>query len=85
MINEMLIGIVMLGIFATLYLIGTFLNGARAKRWDLRMRSTGNIHCGACKCIGTLSVRTALSGNASSSNMVLACSSCGSSDWKVLQ
>ncbi|HLY08891.1 MAG TPA: hypothetical protein VKW04_06215 [Planctomycetota bacterium] len=84
MSNEALIGIVMLGIMGGLYLIGYLLNAPRAQRWQERMRQTGVVHCGACHQVGTLSVRTTSSGYASSSNMLLACSACGSSEWKVL-
>jgi hypothetical protein len=84
MSNEALIGIVMLGIFGGLFLTGYLLNAGRAKRWEHRMRSAGEIHCGGCHRAGTLSIRTTSSGYASSSNMILACSSCGSSDWRLL-
>ena len=85
MSNELLIGIVMVGIFGVLYVAGYFLNAPRAKRWNERIRVAGEVHCGACKSVGTLAARTTSSGYASSSNMVLACSFCGSHDWKILQ
>jgi hypothetical protein len=85
MSNEVLIGMVMLGIFGALYLAGYFMNAPRAKRWEERLRAAGAVHCGTCNSVGTLTVRTTSSGDASSSNMVLACSSCGSSRWKILQ
>ena len=83
MSNEVLIGLVMLGIFGGLYLVGYFMNAPRAKRWEERMRGAGVVHCASCNSVGTLTVRTTSSGYASSSNMVLACSSCGSSHWQI--
>ena len=85
MSNELLVGLVMVGIFGLLYIAGYFLNAPRAKRWAERVRVAGSIHCGTCNKEGTLSARTTSSGYASSSNLVLACSSCGSHDWKILQ
>lgn len=85
MSNELLIGIVMVGIFGALYVAGTFMNAPRAKRWAERIRNAGTVHCGACKSVGTLTARTTSSGYASSSNMVLACSSCGSHDWRIVE
>jgi hypothetical protein len=85
MSNELLIGVIMGSIFGVLFLAGYFLNGPRAKRWEGRIQAAGAVQCGKCKRVGTLSARTTSSGYASSSNMVLACSSCGSHDWRVVQ
>lgn len=82
--NELLIGLIMGGVFGTLFVAGYFMNGARAKRWSDRVQSAGMIHCGVCQKVGTLAARTTSTGYASSSNLVLACSSCGSHDWKVV-
>ncbi len=84
MSNELLIGIVMVAIFGILYGIGLFMNAPRAKRWNERLQSTGVVHCGTCKRVGPLAIRSRSSGMASSSNMVLACATCGSSDWKII-
>jgi hypothetical protein len=84
MSNELLIGIVMSGIFGVLFLAGYLLNGPRAKRWENRIRAAGMVECGSCHEVGTLEATTTSSGYASSSNMVLACSSCGSHNWQVV-
>ncbi|HZE98838.1 MAG TPA: hypothetical protein VE981_17650 [Planctomycetota bacterium] len=78
-----MIGTVMGGIFGILLLVGYLLNSPRARRWDRRAEEAGSIHCGSCGGVGTLVARTTSSGYASSSNMVLACSKCGSHDWRV--
>lgn len=83
MSNELIIGLVMGGIFAALMTAGYFLNAPRAKRWQGRVQAAGMIVCGRCKQTCTLAARTTSSGYASSSNMVLACAACGSHDWKV--
>ncbi len=85
MSNELLIGFVMVGIFGALYVAGYFMNAPRANRWEERIRVAGTVQCGACRSVGTLTARTTSSGFASSSNMVLACSSCGSHDWEILR
>jgi hypothetical protein len=85
MSNELLIGIVMLCICGVLFLAGYFANAPRAKRWKGRIQAAGTIQCGKCHQAGTLCARTTSSGYASSSNMVLACSACGSHDWQVVQ
>jgi hypothetical protein len=85
MSNELLIGVVMLGIFGGLFVAGVVRNAARAKRGDERRRSAGALPCGRCQSVGTLSVRTTWSGDASSSNRVRASASCGNSDWKILE
>jgi len=85
MSNELLIGFVMAGIFGALYVAGYFMNAPRAKRWEERIRVAGTVHCATCRSVGTLTARTTSSGNASSSNLVLACSSCGSHDWTILE
>lgn len=85
MSNELLILIVMAGIVAVLFTSGFILNRPLAKRWKSRIQAAGAIECGSCKQVGTLVARTTSSQYASSSNLVLACSSCGSHDWQVVQ
>jgi len=85
MSNEVLILVVMAGIMGVLFTAGYILNRPLANRWKNRIQAAGAIECGSCKRVGTLAARTTSSGYASSSNLVLACSSCGSHDWQVVQ
>ena len=84
MSNEVLMGLVMAGVFGGLTLAGLLLNGPRASRWERRQKAAAGVACGSCHRSGTIAVRTTSPGYASSSNMILACSACGSSDWKVV-
>ena len=82
---EVLVGLVVLGIVGLVGLLGLALNGPRARRWEQRVRLAGEIVCGGCGGTGTLSVRTTSTREASSSNMALYCSRCGSSKWGVAE
>jgi Zn finger protein HypA/HybF involved in hydrogenase expression len=84
MSSELLVGLVMLGIMGTLFAVGLVLNGPRAKRCDTRLAEASAVECGGCRSQGTLSVRTTSSSEASSSNLVVYCSKCGSYKWQVV-
>lgn len=85
MSNEMVILIVMAGIVGVLFVAGYIVNRPLAQRWKNRVQAAGAIECGSCRRVGTLTARTTSSRYASSSNMVLACSACGSHDWQAVR
>jgi len=82
MIDEYGTSWILLSVVPLLILIAIAANYRRARQWDEKARSHGDVHCRACGFVGQLLVRT-VSPDGSSSNLRLVCGKCNSSDWFV--
>ncbi len=73
----------LVSIVPLLILIAFVANYRRARRWEDKVRSYGDVQCRSCGFVGHLLVRTLSVGQHSSSNLRLVCGKCNSSDWFV--
>jgi hypothetical protein len=72
-----------LGIVPLLILIAFLINYPRARRWEQKVRSQGDVTCRSCGHVGGLLVRTMSATNVSSSNLRMVCAKCNSTDWYI--
>jgi hypothetical protein len=73
----------LVGIPPLLILLAFSMNYRRARRWQQKIQSHGQVNCRACGYRGELLVRTLSATNNSSSNLRLVCAQCNSSDWFI--